>query len=352
MDLKDSIKQIANNIEKLAPNIQTEEATKMSFVLPFLQALGYNVFDPTEVLPEMTCDVGTKKGEKIDYAILRDGEVSILIECKHCSQNLDNHSSQLLRYFGVSSAKFGILTNGIIYRFYTDLDKTNVMDSRPFLEVDMTNIKNSEIEELKKFHKSHFDVGSILSSANELKYLNEFKHLITKEFVEPSPELTRFLSKQIYTGTYTAKVAEQFAAILKKAFSNYISETIASRLNSVIKLEGEPDAEIEQEVETEPANPIVTTQEEMDAFNIVRSILRKDMDVNRIQYKDNKSYFVVNLDSKWKWICRFYLNSQSVKYLSFPLDNYQGEDKIKIETIDDIFNYSDRLLLALTQTLK
>lgn len=77
-----------------------------------------------------------------------------MIECKSCTEVLDKHSSQLFRYFGTSSAKFGILTNGIIYKFYTDLDESNKMDLTPFLEFDMENINDSLIPSLKKFCKA------------------------------------------------------------------------------------------------------------------------------------------------------------------------------------------------------
>jgi hypothetical protein len=121
MDFKDSIKQISDRVLKLKDQIQTEEATKTAFVMPFIQVLGYDVFNPLEVIPEMVCDIGTKKGEKIDYAITKDDQHIMLIECKHWKQVLSLHDNQLLRYFHVSKAKFGILTNGLRYRFYTDL---------------------------------------------------------------------------------------------------------------------------------------------------------------------------------------------------------------------------------------
>ena len=187
MDLKDMILQIGQKIDKIKDNLQTEEATKNALIMPMLTALGYNVFDPTEVLPEYTCDIGTKKGEKIDYAILKDGEPVILIECKHWAQDLSLYDNQLLRYFGVSTAKFGVLTNGIIWRFYTDLEKPNQMDTVPFLEVNLQALKDAQIEELKKFHKSYFNVEAVLSTANELKYLGELRSVIQSELTDPSP---------------------------------------------------------------------------------------------------------------------------------------------------------------------
>ena len=188
MDFKDQLKQLAERIQTLKDQIHTEEATKTSLILPFIQALGYDVFNPMEVIPEMVCDIGTKKGEKIDYCIMKDSEPIILIECKHWGQDLNLHDNQLLRYFHVSKAKFGVLTNGIIYRFYTDLISPNKMDEVPFLECNLLDLKEGVVDELKKFNKSYFDVEQIMSTASELKYLRELRSIITEEFKSPSPE--------------------------------------------------------------------------------------------------------------------------------------------------------------------
>ena len=235
MDFKDSIKQISERIDTLKANLPTEEATKTALIMPFINALGYDVFNPLEVLPEMCCDIGTKKGEKIDYAIMRDGEPIILIECKHWEQDLNLHDNQLLRYFNVSKAKFGVLTNGITYRFYTDLSEPNIMDDKPFLEINMLDLKDTQIEELKKFHKSYFDVDMILSSASELKYMGELRTVIGKEFTTPSPDFVRFFGKQVYDGVFTPKVLEQFSTLVKRTINNYVSDIISDRLKAAIK---------------------------------------------------------------------------------------------------------------------
>lgn len=225
MDFKDSIKQIPERIEKIKDNLPTEEATKNALVLPFISALGYDVFNPLEVLPEMTCDIGTKKGEKIDYAIFKDGKPVILIECKHWQQDLNLHDNQLLRYFTVSRARFGVLTNGIVYRFYTDLVESNIMDSKPFLEVNMLDLKDTQIEELKKFHKSYFDVDSILSSASTLKSTTEMKSVISDELTNPSNDFIRYLCRKIdMPGQITAKVIEQYTPIVRTAINSYIND--------------------------------------------------------------------------------------------------------------------------------
>ena len=118
MDFKDYIKELSNRVAKLKDQIATEEATKNAFIMPFIQMLGYDVFNPLEVVPELDCDLIKKKGEKIDYAIMKEDDPIMLFECKHWKQDLDLHSTQLQKYFVASKAKFGVLTNGIIYRFY------------------------------------------------------------------------------------------------------------------------------------------------------------------------------------------------------------------------------------------
>ena len=133
MEFENALNSIIEKIEQQKALVSTEEATKMTFIMPFLSALGYDVFNPSVVVPEYTADIGTKKGEKVDYAIFKDGEPFILIEAKAHNENLDNHTNQLLRYFNTApSIKFAILTNGIEYRFFTDIDAPNVMDKSPF----------------------------------------------------------------------------------------------------------------------------------------------------------------------------------------------------------------------------
>ena len=269
MDFQDYVKQISENIPKIKDQILTEEATKNAFIMPFIQALGYNVFNPLEVVPEFTCDIGTKKGEKVDYAIMKDGQPIILIECKHWQQNLDLHDNQLLRYFAVSNAKFGVLTNGITYRFYTDLIEKNKMDDTPFLEVDMTNLKDSQITELKKFHKSYFDADTIATTASTLKYTKEIKEIIKKEIANPSEALVRILAKPVYNGILTSKMIDYFTELVKKSFATHINDILNDRLQAAISKEetesrGKDEEELQEISKEEPQ--IITTEEEMEGF--------------------------------------------------------------------------------------
>lgn len=351
MDFKDQIKILGERVIKLKDQIATEEATKNAFIMPFLQSLGYDVFNPVEVIPEYITDIGTKKGEKIDYAIFKDGNPIVLIECKHCNQNLDLHEGQLLRYFHVSKAKFGILTNGVIYKFYSDLVEANKMDEKPFLEFNITDIKDIQIEELKKFHKSYFDADSITNTASELKYSNELKQLISQELNNPTHDFVKHLAKQVYPSIITAKVLDLFTQLTKKAAQALLSDLITERLNNALKKEKEDEQQEIQEAAalTEKANSkIETTEEELEGFLIIKSILRQKIDVSRVAYRDAQTYFAILLDdNNRKTICRLYFNGNK-KYLMYFDDN-KKEVKKEIQSLDDLFTHSNELLEVLNR---
>jgi hypothetical protein len=228
MDFIDKIRELSARIPKQIEYIQTEEATKNALVMPFIDALGYSIFDPTEVIPEFTADLGTKKGEKVDYAILMDGKPIMLFECKSCDSELDNgHASQLYRYFSVTEARFGVLTNGITYQFYSDLDEQNKMDSKPFFEFNMLEIKEPLVEELKKFTKSFFDLENILTTASELKYTREIERIIAEQMNDPADEFVKFFASRVYHGRMTQPVREQFSQITKQALKQFINDIIS-----------------------------------------------------------------------------------------------------------------------------
>lgn len=369
MDFKDQLMQLSDKIDKQKDNIATEEATKTSFIMPMIAALGYDVFNPFEVVPEMECDL-TKRGDKIDYAIMKDNTPILLIECKHCKQNLDLHSTQLAKYYAASNARFGVLTNGVEYRFYADLEKQNIMDEKPFLVVNMVDLSDNDIEQLKKFHKSYYNEHDILSTAQELQITIQIKDLLNKNFQQPGDEFTRYFVKCLNDWKSSSKLIEQYRPILKKSIASVINDIIADRLNVAIKSEGVSETKQSEEqtasdvseeatakklpngvVFQDEEKGIVTTQEEIDAYNIVRSILRQYVDEERIQYTDYKSYFTVNLDgSMWWWICRLSFKPYS-KRICLPKENYESNYWLKIENINDLYKHIDKLKLALEVAL-
>ena len=343
MEFKDSVVQFSSRVEKLCPQIQTEEATKNALIMPFIQLLGYDVFNPFEVNPEFVADLGIKKGEKVDYAIMKEGQAILLIECKHYSEKLDPHNSQLFRYFHTTPAKFGLLTNGINFRFYTDLIAPNKMDEKPFFEFKITEIKDNEIAELKKFHKSEFDIENITNTASELKYLSEIRNLLNVEMAAPSDEFVRYFAKKAYPSMITQKVLEQFTAITKRAFNLLISDSINDRLKSALKTETEQIGLLTDVPDSPLASlNVETTQEETEAFLIIKSILRRQTDVKRIFLRDAQSYCAILLDdNNRKPICRLYFNGKK-KYVEYP-DGDKKFIKKEIDSVDDLYGLSGEL---------
>lgn len=349
MDFKDQIRQLGERVSRLKENVKTEEATKNALIMPFLQALGYDVFNPLEIVPEYVTDVGTKKGEKIDYAIFKDGAPVILVECKHHEANLDLHDGQLLRYFHVSKAKFGILTNGITFRFYTDLAEPNKMDEKPFLEFRIDAIKDVQVEELKKFHKSYFNIDTISETASELMYLGEMRAVIQREINDPSDELTRYLTRLVYNGSVTQKVLDRFRGFVRQTFSQYINDVLNERLQLAIKQQDASTESAAVAVPEEQAASVAgekpkveTTQEELEAYVIVKSLIHDLVDVKRVAYRDQQTYFTVLLDdNNRKPICRLWYNT-SKKYIG-TFDANKVETKHEISSNDELFKVKDLL---------
>ncbi len=354
MGFNEELFELAKRVASVKPNIMTEEATKMSMIVPFFQLLGYDVFNPLEFCPEYTADVGIKKVEKVDYAIIINNEPVILIECKSCTDSLDRHSSQLFRYFGTTSAKFGILTNGIIYKFYTDLDESNKMDLTPFLEINLENLKDSLIPSLKKFCKPEFDKDNIFSVASELKYTNLIKDLLKSELENPSDDFARFILSSTYEGLKTQKIIDSFKPIIKKSFNSFINELLNQKISSALNNENEKNAAetpAPGEQPDEPASKIVTTEAELQGFFIIRGLLAGTVDINDIAHRDTESYFgILYKNNNRKPICRLSLDGKRMQLL-IPDENKNFE-RIYLESLNDIYQYRERLIAVALRYLQ
>lgn len=359
MDFIDHLRVLSARISNTKNIIQTEEATKNAMIMPFIQILGYNVFDPLEVTPELVADVGTKKGEKVDYAILRDGKPIILFECKKAGSDLHiNHASQLFRYFHVTEARFGVLTNGLTYRFFTDLDQPNKMDEKPFFEFSILDFKDRDVEELKKFAKSSFDIDTILTTANDLKYTRAIQTRLAEWMINPSEDFVRLASADLLGNRrFTPALKDQFTLITKRAFEQLIGERINDRLKGAMTPESitVADPPTPQTVIAE-ANTLVepqhvTTAEEIEAFYTVRAILRGLIPLKRIIMRDAQSYCAILLDdNNRKPICRLRFNNiQKLRIGIF--NNKKEEDQFSLESVDDIYNYSEQLKAAVASYL-
>lgn len=341
MELTNKLKELSEKINTLKDQIETEEATKTAFILPFINLLGYDIFNPTEVIPEFTADIGLKKGEKVDYAIIENKVPILIIECKHWKENLDTHNSQLFRYFHTSKSKFALLTNGIEYKFFTDLDATNKMDEKPFLEFNITKLKEPTINEILKFHKANFDVNQIVNNASSLKYSKEIKKIFSRQLIEPENDFIRFFTSRVYSGRQTEKVIEQFKELVSKSVNQFISEKVNDRLHNALNKEEEKL--VEENKEPEQESKIITTEEELEAYRIVVAILRKKIPVERIDFRDTQSYFGILLDNNnRKPLCRLHFNGKT-KYLGV-FNEERKEVKEKIDTIEDIYKFDMDLL--------
>lgn len=330
MDFKEQITQFSKRVVKIKDSISTEEATKTSIILPFFQLLGYDVFNPYEFVPEYTADTGIKKGEKVDYAIMFNSEPAILIEAKSANTELNTkHINQLIRYFSVTKAKFGILTNGIKYQFFSDLEEPNKMDTIPFLDIDLSNIKKETIEELKRFQKDTFNIKSILNNASDLKYMTMVKTVIAEQFQNPSDQFVKVLiNKNIYSGTKTQNILDKFKIIIRKAFDEYINDTISQRLNNVISPEILPNSSSKEQ------NDIILTSEEQNVLDYVKSMISTKHD---IKYRKTSRYAYMQLgESSTKWICRVYIRKEQHLFTLHKFENTEYECEYYFDDIEQL----------------
>ncbi len=317
--------------------LATEEAAKLALVVPFLQAIGYDVGNPAEVIPEYTADTPMKKGEKVDFAICIDGKVSMLIECKPINQDLTlKHASQLYRYFSVTDSKFAILTNGAVYKFYSDLNSTNKMDDKPFYEFDLSKLKKSDFRNIAKFQRSGFDVASIVETAASLQMEMAVTKVLQKEMVEPSDELVRLVGSQAIEGRQSAGIKAAIKRHIPNAFNAIIRERLNDRLTSAI----------DEGTDAEPvsASEYETTADEIEGFQIVRAIVSEVVEPSRVHIRDSKSYCAILLDdNNRKPIVRLWFNSDSVRYVG-TFDHEKEETRQQIVDVTDIYKHKAQII--------
>lgn len=357
VDIAERLSSLAAKISQQRSAIETEEATKNAFVMPFISlVLGYDVFNPNEVVPEFTADVGTKKGEKVDYAIVKDGKVQILIECKHIGAPLNiKHASQLFRYFAVAHARIAVLTNGDEYQFFTDLDAPNRMDEKPFLVVTVSDLDSALVPELKKLTKDTFDLESIISAAEELKYVGELKRVLATQFSTPDTDWVKFLTARVYEGAFTQRVRDQFTGLVEKANKQFLNDRVNARLKAALGGQAvvgddssvtSPEASehvAEEAVENaQKEDGIVTTLEELEGYQIVRAIACSEVAPARIAKRDTKTYFGVLLDdNNRRPIARLWFNT-SQKYIGL-FDENKVETRHPIDSLDEIYQHADQI---------
>lgn len=348
MDLATRLTELQKRTIEHREVLLTEEAAKTALVMPFIQALGYDVFNPSEVIPEYTCDVGTKKGEKVDYAICDAGKVKILIECKPASAALNlNHASQLFRYFSVTDARLAILTNGVVFQFYSDVEAPNKMDDKPFFSFSMDTLKPTDVRTIEKFSKHTFDIEKIVQEAGFLKLQSLLRRELEKEFSDPSEEFVRMMASRVHEGRITSQVRENFSKLLTNSISSLIRDLVNERLSSALNASTIPEEQPSASPNEEEAE-IVTTAEEISGFHIVQAIAAKHVHPKRIVMRDAKSYCAILLDdNNRKSIARLHFNGITTKYFG----TFAGKDETRhqISDLTEIYQFSDHLAQRLKE---
>ncbi len=351
MDFIDEVRTRAGRFASRVEHLETEEATKSSLVMPFLQMLGYNIFDPTEVVPEFTADVGGRRGEKVDYALMREGKPAVLIEVKRYGTKLEGaETAQLFRYFTVTDAHFGILTDGIVYHFFSDLDQTNLMDKRPFFEFNMLDFSDAHVDQLKRFQKDSYDESEIVEAATGLKYTAEIRRVLSEEFAGPSQDLVNLIVRRVYPDARTANsVRRQFHALAPAAFTQFINDRIDIRLKYA--------RQTEEREATPPANTAAQEEEqapefvpaELDALNVIKAIVRDVVDVRRVGLRSLATYCSVLLDdNRRRTVCRLRLRTDNWRLL---LHDGGSEERIPLDDLDDLFSHASRLRASVAAVL-
>jgi hypothetical protein len=354
------LQEIADIYIKAKDQIVTEEATKNALIMPFITTLGFNVFNPLEVIPEIVADIGEKKGEKIDYALKSGPDYLMLIECKKCTTPLnDGNISQLFRYFGPLRTKLNvriaILTNGIEYLFFSDLDNDNILDRVPFFSLDILNLDDQKVADLQQFTKTNFNVEAIITKAGELKRRAAVVGLLESYLTAPTETLVNcILTDMEYPGRKNQQVIATYTSVIQEAFKQLITNRVSGVLRTALNQNINPLAEVEVVPVKSPVSApaplpsddeIFTSPEEIEAFAVIKTILREEVDINRVILRDSKgSCSIILDDTNRKPIIKLYFNDLAKKRIVLYNDrSSKKETQLLIEDVLDIYNYSETI---------
>ncbi|MEH1907202.1 type I restriction endonuclease [Nostoc sp.] len=333
MGFTEDIIKLSEQVRKRFDQVVGEEATKMALIVPFLSALGYDVYDPSEVMPEYVADFATRRAgqfEKVDYALAINGTKVMLVEAKARGQKAEAHDGQLSKYFNaLLTTKVAIVTNGVEYRFFTDLRDKNVMDKEPFFTFNILEYDTKDIDNLKFFHRDNFEVTAITNHAEEMVYVKGMTQLLGNLLRSPSEEFVRFLVAELGTvapsyeikGRITGKIIDKFKPIVKKSIQGSLVElmtrSLSQEITQPVELEVEQEIEEEEKQQESQESKVVTTAEEIEAFEKIKAITQTSMSYNfELQYKDTASYFGINLGKSTWWFLRLYLSSQKKSFIT------------------------------------
>ncbi len=351
MELATKLVELEKRTAQHRELLLTEEAAKTALVMPFLQALGYDVFNPAEVVPEFTADVGIKKGEKVDYALCLDGKVAILVECKPSSIDLDlKHASQLYRYFSTTDARVAVLTNGVVYKFFSDIEQPNRMDDKPFFIFSMDAIRRTDPTVLERFSRAQFDIEAIVAEAGRLKLESQMRIEVEKEFASPSDDFVRLMANRVQPGRFTAAVKEQFQAILTASIAGLVRDRVNERLTSALNV-ANPAPETMPEGSSDDMSQgdgIITTEDEISGFRIVQAIAARHVAPQRVVIRDSKSYCAILLDdNNRKTLARLHFNSPTTRYIG----TFSGKEETRhpVSALTDLYKLEPQITARLAE---
>ncbi len=351
MELATKLVELEKRTSQHRELLLTEEAAKTALVMPFIQALGFDVFNPSEVVPEFTADVGIKKGEKVDYALTIEGKIAILMECKPSSVELDlKHASQLFRYFSTTDARVAILTNGVVYQFYSDIDQPNKMDEKPFFIFSMDGIRRTDPAILERFTKANFDIDLIVAEAGRLKLQSQMRIELDKEFADPSDDFVKIMTARLYPGRINAALKEQCKAAVITAISTIIRDRVNERLTSALNVANPLPDLIEEGASDDMSDGsgIITTDDEIAGFRIVQAIAARHVHPDRVVIRDSKSYCAVLLDdNNRKSLVRLHFNSPTTRYVG----TFSGKSETRhpVSALTDIYRLESEITLRLQE---
>lgn len=355
LGFNEELQELSIQIAERRIHVTNEEMTKQSLILPFIQVLGFDIYDPLEVRPEYTADFGKKKGEKVDYAIFKDSVPIMFFEAKSVNEKLRNHDAQLCRYFNsTKDVGLGIITNGIEYRFFTDLDDTNIMDDKPFLVVNITKLKESDFENLVKFKKDAFTKESLVRCAEKLTYTSTLNNSIKELLKNPSDEFIRFLVKDFYPQRITINILDKFRPIVKQSISNAVLDMVSEGLYRQEPVIAETNVVIENVSKDRiKSKEIATTEDELKSYEYIKSMLTKyGRGIDHLEYKDTLDYFSIYVSNTSNWFIRMNLNSSNKNFITKmrveDLEKYSsgykieiapkgmGESRVYINSVEDV----------------
>ncbi|MFV8941822.1 type I restriction endonuclease [Moellerella wisconsensis] len=327
-NFKLKLKNHVEHVKHVGQHCTTEETTKQALILPFLEILGFSPYDPQKVKAEYGADFpGVKANERVDYALFCQSVPVMFIEAKCYFEKLDNHCPQLSRYFNSTpEVTISAITNGLEWRFFTDLKQKNVMDPTPFLRIRMDEISDADAGQLFRFRHDKFKPEALRTLAEESVYLSAFTKTISSSLRDVDSEFVRYVaSKSNVERQLNQRFIDSITPLVKQAVERSVSAMVVSGLSGKFNY-GEEPVEIVPEGSQEqtelkdiidPDNPnIVTTTTELTLFEKIKQITGCE----EIEYKDTESYFGVLYQGKVnRWIVRFY-DKKNSSYITVPIE--------------------------------